>query len=133
MAGESIGRVSRSFSAGGVTVGGVIQTVAGDMVATLSKIVPASTTNGEFDFAVDVSTVKGMAMEVSHDATVKTNSTSTPGNTLTLLAGIPVVWVAGDDADAFLTVDVTTFYVTTGGLDTAFRFVVVSDSTPVLA
>lgn len=132
MAGESTGRVSRSFSAGGVTVGGVIQTVTGDMVQTLSKVVPASSTNAEFDIAVDVSTIKGVGIEASHDTTVKTNSTSAPDNTLALVGGIPLIWTVGDIPANFLTVDVTKFYVTTGGSDTTVKFVAVTDSTPVL-
>ena len=132
MAGESTARISRSLSAGGVTVGGTVQTVDGDMCATLSKTVPASLTNAEFDFNIDISTVKAIGLEVSHDATIKTNSTSSPGDTIAALGGKPMIWVTGDIASLFLTADVTKFYVTTGGNDTTFKVTVCSDSTPVL-
>jgi hypothetical protein len=132
MAGESSARISRSVSAGGLTVGGTVQTVDGDMVATLSKTVPATSTNAEFDFNIDISTIKAIGMEVSQDTTVKTNSTSAPDDTLAMVGGKPLIWVTGDLAALFLSVDVTKFYLTTGGNDTTFKVTVVTDSTPVL-
>jgi hypothetical protein len=122
------------LSAGGVTVGGTVQSVLADLVTTLSKIVPAGATNIEFDVAVDVSAVKAAGIEASRDCTVKTNSTSAPDDTLSLVAGVPLIWVTGDAATFFLTADVTKFYITTpAGTDTTFKFTAAIDSTPVLS
>lgn len=133
MAGEVVARVSRSLSVGGITVGGTAQTVMADYPQGLQKTIPGGTTNAEFDIAIDVSTVKAVGIETNHDATVKTNSTSVPDDTLALIGGVAMIWVTGDVASNFLTVDVTKLYVTIpGSVETLFKLTLVGDSTPVL-
>ena len=132
MAGETTARISRSVSVGGVTIGGTQQSVLTDGQVTLSKVVPGNTTDGRFNVTVDVSETKVMAIETSKDCTVETNSASSPSDTLALKANIPLIWVVGDAAAAFLTVDVTALYVTTGTDDTTLKFVAAIDTTPVL-
>lgn len=61
---------------------------------------------------LDVSQVKSAYIVSSVAMTIKTNSSGSPANTLTLVAGVPYRWYT-NQYDAFkLTTDVTTLYVT---------------------
>lgn len=65
---------------------------------------------------LDVSEVKGLVLLCSADATLKTNSSSEPDDTISLTAGRSVSWITGQGANP-LTADVTSFFAssTTGG------------------
>lgn len=130
MAGESVATRVHSLTAGGVTVGGVTQTVAADRVTTFKKTIPANTTNGVVEVVVDISAVKACGIVANKACTVKTNSTSAPDDTLTLAENKPLIYVHTDpDSNLFLSADVTTLYVTTT-VATELKVVVCEDSTP---
>lgn len=59
--------------------------------------------------SLDVSEIKGLVLLCSADATLKTNSSSEPGDTIALTAGRNVSWLAGQGANP-LTADVTGFF-----------------------
>ena len=65
--------------------------------------------------AIDVSAMKTFFMLSGTDLTVKTNSSSTPDDTLTLKAGVPISWHENSNHSKPLTVDVTKIYVTEDG------------------
>jgi hypothetical protein len=75
---------------------------------------PASTTNQSVSIAWVVANTQALVMLSTKDMTVKTNSSGSPANTISLKAGIPLIWRAspGYYSNPF-TVDVTSFFVTT--------------------
>jgi hypothetical protein len=82
---------------------------------TLSLSLDETITNGqtayEIDIAIDVSKVAAISISSNKAITLKTNSSGSPDNTLTLRAGVPYQWCS-DSYDTFkLTTDVTKFYV----------------------
>jgi hypothetical protein len=120
---------------GSITIPSVSVTADGSLA--YDDMVPAATTNKEITLAVDVSAVKVIAIAVEGIAegktvTIKTNSTSSPTNTLTLTRSAPgVVWYTGQTGANPLTADVTSFYVSSD--DTAprrLRIYVGADVTP---
>jgi len=77
--------------------------------------VPAATTHKEVNIDLDVSELKTLMILSTTDVTIKTNSTGSPDDTLTVVANTPVMW--GDDTGITcpLTVDVTKIYITNAG------------------
>jgi hypothetical protein len=75
---------------------------------------PSSSTNVPVSAAFTVANMKSLILlATGGDLTLKTNSSSSPGNTISLKAGIPLTWGAssGYFPNPF-TVDVTSFFVT---------------------
>lgn len=132
MAGEFTISARLSYDFGSFTVGGTVDSIICDGKTSISKTIPANSTNAEIDVVVDVSTVVVAAIEANKNCTVKTNSTSAPDDTLTLLANKAVGWKTNDVASLFLTADVTKLYVTTGAEATIIKFGVGYDATPAL-
>lgn len=130
MAGEASVRVSTSYTFGGGTIGGTVATVNPDAQIFMKKTIPANSTNVVFNVAIDVTAVTIAAIEANKDCTVKTNSTSTPDDTLALVANQAVGWRVGDVPALFLTEDVTVMYVTTGAEATTLSLGVGYDATP---
>lgn len=81
----------------------------------------ATGTNTPYIIAIDVSQVTMLYIKCSIDATLKTNSTGSPANTLALKADEPVVWWSSAIWANPLTTDVTIIYLTTSG-STAYDF-----------
>src|SRR4051812_5617459 len=78
----------------------------------LDLVVPDATTNQLATIAIDISQTSDLYLVSNCNVTIKTNSTSSPGDTITLLAGIPLVWFTGCGYAIPLSVDVTALYVT---------------------
>lgn len=134
MAGEAKAKVSQSFTAGGITVGGTQLTIDnGDFQIGFQKTLPAGA-NVEVDVTVDVSTILGFGIEASQDCDVYTNLPSTGSfvDHLVLKKNELLFWKSTNTNAFFLTADVTKFYVTTTQ-DTVLKFAYAADSTPVLA
>lgn len=123
---------SQTLKIGGLSIGPVSQTKIGDAVQGFKKLIPANSANARVTLPVDVSTVKAAGIVANQDCTIKTNSTSTPTDTLALQANAAILWQTGDPTALFLTADVTDFYITTGGTATLVQFAACTDSTPVL-
>jgi hypothetical protein len=87
---------------------------------------------GASDYAISApflaSKLLGYAMAASKDATVKTNSTSTPDNTFLLKANSPDLWRYDWTAANPFVADVTTFHVTCPA-DTEFKLLILVDPT----
>jgi hypothetical protein len=134
MAQESVITRTVNLNGGGVTIGGVSEKILTDSVETFKKAIPANTTNGRVvKPRVTLDNCKALGIMASKDCTVKTNSTSSPQETLTLKANKMLHWMYGDpDANKFLADDVTDWYVTTGGEDTLLQILNGEDATPVL-
>lgn len=87
--------------------------------SNISETIAASASDALVAWACDVSQLKGLFMVASGNMTVETNSGSSPGDTITLLAGVPLWWSTGlTGATNPLTTDVTALYITStpGGL-----------------
>jgi hypothetical protein len=76
--------------------------------------IAASQTNSPVTCAFVLANVKSLFILSSQAVTLKTNSTSSPGNTISLKAGIPLEWTnsAGYYSIPFAA-DVTILYITT--------------------
>lgn len=114
---------TRGWTNGGGTLSKQI-TVQSGGEKNLDETIPGSTTDQLVDFDMDVSQMKGLFIVADQDCTIKTNSSGSPVNTITLLANVPFVWVAGDAAlrdtgGAVITTDITKLYVTVGGATAA--------------
>lgn len=129
MAGEQTVRLTRSVQFGGITVGGITETVSANFTPQFQQEFSGVVTDAEITFPVDVSAVLVCAISANKDCTVKTNSTSVPDDTLALKANQPLVYRSTSGEANFLTADVTKFYLTTTET-TTLKIGVASDITP---
>lgn len=86
--------------------------VTADLGKQLDVAVAANQTNYEVDYTLDVSSCKGLYISSDVAMTVKTNSSGSPDQTITLTANTPVIWYTGIGATCPITTDVTKLYVT---------------------
>ena len=102
---------------------------AGDVEAVIDVTVPASAVHQEIIVAIDVSAVQSILIKASNNATVKTNSSGSPADTITLDAGVPYVWNTDSYETFELGTDVTKIFVTnSAGTDMTFQLMVLSDT-----
>lgn len=123
---------SQSINGGGLSLGGITQTISANAVEIFDDTISANQTNAQvLTPDVDLTTCTVMAIVADKDCTVKTNNSTTPDDTLALKANVPLSWMTGDLADnKFLTEDVTIWYVTTGASATKLKILIGSDATP---
>ena len=93
--------------------------------------VPDSSTDLEVSIAIDVSLLSNLYLASDQDVTIETNNPTTPDDTISLKADVPLIW----NADAYftnpLTTDVTKFYITnSSGAAATVVIEVLEDSTP---
>lgn len=90
---------------------------SGSGLVTLSETIAALAADVQHALVIDVSAIKALRILATGAMTIETNSTSSPGQTIVLVADRPYVWNNGDLSACPLTVDVTTIYVssTPGG------------------
>lgn len=104
------------------------RTLEGDVQVAAQHTIPASTTDMEIALAVDVSLATLVMIKSTQDLTIETNDGTTPDDTLSLDANIPMVWREGDYNALFLTVDVTSIFVTNAGAsDATLQILVLTD------
>jgi hypothetical protein len=88
-------------------------------------------TNVAQDCAADVSTIVSLAISSTTAATIKTNSSGTPDDTLTLVANKPIIWntdmLATLGVACPLTVDITTGLFITNAAETAIKIYMLFD------
>lgn len=101
---------------GSITIPSV--SVSGDAELVYDDTIAAGATNKHIVMALDVSALKAFVIAVDglttgKTVTVKTNSSSTPADTITLTPAVRgVLWYTGQTGDNPLSEDVTDFYVT---------------------
>lgn len=78
--------------------------------------VPQNSTNLAITFALDVSELKALYIVSTVNLTLETNSGSSPTDTLTLVAGEPVIWWTGCPVAIPFSADVTGLFATTGAV-----------------
>ena len=90
------------------------ETLEGDVEAAVSQDIDASAVNIEILVALDVSKLQSVVIKSSQDCTVKTNSSGSPDDTLTLVANVPYVWTINSYDASLITADVSKIFVTNG-------------------
>ena len=126
-------RLTTSISAGGVSLR---ETKSFTNTGRLgfSEVIAAATSDVAIAVTIDISALSYLAIQaVGGDVTIKTNSTATPGDTLTLPDGALVLYNSDQAAlfPLFLSVDVTTMYVTNAGAaEVTVECVGLQDATP---
>lgn len=108
-----------------------LKTYTGGARLSISETIAGSSTNAQVVGTLDVSQVVSFVMVSNVACTVKTNSTGSPADTITLVADVPYVWTS-DSYDSFqLGTDVTVFYVTVPGTAAStFQIDAIYDPTP---
>lgn len=88
-------QLTRSVANGGVTYGST-ETVTVDALATLKRTIAAGASNVQYIFPVDFSQLQFVFLKGSAAMTLKTNSSGSPTDTISLVAGSPKIWKTGD-------------------------------------
>lgn len=135
MANELSATVTRSITAGGLTIGGVVDTLAINSIQTFRQKLTKNLTV-EVDITLTVANAKLIAIEADQACTFNTNTTNgATGDSLALLANVPIIWEVNDPAALIpLTTDVTKVYVVANVTnDTIVKIAFGSDQTPVQA
>lgn len=130
-------RASNFLTVGGITIGGgdPIEIVADIESATPGPngdgiVVPADSTNYEIDVTLTLANAKAYGICADKDCTVKTNSSGSPTETLTLKANHALIWRENDPSTMhFLSANITKIYVTCTA-ETKIKFGHASDITP---
>ena len=119
-----------SVTAGGATVDN--QVVASpDSVTQQDLTVADSVTDQLVTIAIDFSELESIYLYSSATVTVETNSSSAPDDTITLTAGVPIVWYTSCGHANLFSADVTAFYITNAsGSSASINIRVAQDSTP---
>lgn len=94
------------------TVTSVIQSFTGDAEEGVEDSLAIGTTNKEYDLVVTKAKIVCMCIYASKACTFKTNSSSTPQDTITIAAGQQVVWRNTDTAACPFSADITKIFVT---------------------
>src|SRR5690242_5998056 len=99
-----------------VTLDGVTRSktkeITNTNIVSLEDSVANGQTNKEFVLALDVSQLKGLFIWADGAITVKTNSSGSPADTLSVPANIPYVWCEGMLGTLLITADVTKIFIT---------------------
>ena len=97
---------------------------------SLSETIAGSATTQVFQ-AIDVSALKAICIKSTVAATLKTNSSESPDDTIVLVANQPYIWYDGDYNTCLLTADVVSIHCVVAGA-TAGTLTIegVQDATP---
>ena len=109
---------TQSWSRGSDTLSGYTS-ITEDGAIDVDTTVTAGQVDKEVDIALDVSKMSGMFLLSDQTITLETNSATVPVNTLTLTAGIPIVWHTSCGLPNPLTIDVTKLFLTNAGASLA--------------
>lgn len=126
-------RIGTTYNGGAGQMASVSRTFTGGGELRVYEPIPAASTDLAVAFAVDREAIVSLAIYCNKAVTIKTNSSSSPTDTIALAAGQLIVW--GDDEDALadmvFTADVTALYVTNAGASEAtLRIEALTDVTP---
>ena len=139
--------VKTTYQSEGGSVTVKTESVNGDYSLNIEQDIPAGETNVHFDnLAVSVANLKGVAFGVRKKSTtptqpassvatltVKTNSSTSPDDTISLTVSNGYAWTTNDLNPLLLTVDITDLYITsTGDAIAEFFGRFLQDSTPIL-
>lgn len=86
--------------------------LSGEGADDRSVAIPGNASNLLVSLALDVSQLQMVLLSSTVPLTIETNSSGSPQETITLLADVPFLWVAGSGMAAPFAGDVTALYVT---------------------
>jgi hypothetical protein len=105
--------ITLSLASAGVAIGGT-QVLTADNKSSFDIPLTASQADVAVDVAFDKDRLQSLFIKSDKDLTIETNSTSEPGDTLTIPGGEPFVWNQNMAWDNPFSADVTKFYLTNG-------------------
>lgn len=82
--------------------------VSGGRKQEIDVNIPDSTTDDEVAFTADVSLMQAIYMVSDQDVTIETNDGSSPDDTYSLTANVPIAWYTGSGLTNPVTTDITT-------------------------
>lgn len=114
--------ITTSYTGNGKAVSIPTGTYTGKFDAGIAAVIPAGSVNLQLTVVFPFATIQSCAMSSTQAVTVKTNSSTTPGNTFALTGTAGLVW--GSDfvtANPF-TANVTTLFISNlGATDSTFN------------
>ena len=114
--------ISVSYSGNGKSVSSKLGTYSGTKDAGIATVIPAGSVNFQVVLAFPIANIQSMVIDASQNVTIKTNSTTAPGDTINLNANYGIFWGIGGLPAKPLSVDVTSFYVSNpGAVDCTFN------------
>ena len=121
---------TRTIRIGSLTYG-IVENVSADTVGPIfTETVANSITDKRFGCPIDQSQVQALLISSTGALTIKTNSSTSPTQTITLVANQPVIWKTGEGSCP-ITADVTDIYVTNSGASAiTLNLIVGYDNTP---
>jgi hypothetical protein len=121
-----------TFSRGDAAISSTSEDVTGSAEANIDETIGVDASNLLINVAIDVSALKSIFILCSKAATIETNNSSTPDDTISLSAGVPFRWTVNSPfASPFASnVDVTKIYVTAAGASGTLQMYVLQDATP---
>jgi hypothetical protein len=102
-----------------------------DAKTVFQESITNGSTNVEYILAIDYSQIQLISIHANYAMTVKTNSSGSPTDTVTLVAGKAQIYKASDGSGCPITADVTKIYVTnSSGSNGILTIIVGYDTTP---
>jgi len=109
---------SVSYSVDGAQVVNVNTTQTGTEEQNVDVEISASTTNEQLNFAITLANLKSAMLYADNPVALKTNSTGSPQETITLGPGQEIAWQTGDPGSAPFAGNVTTVFATNSSTTT---------------
>jgi hypothetical protein len=103
-------RISISYVGDGVTLVSVSVPESADSVSEFADVIAANATNQLVNIAFPVTGLQSLLISATGALTLKTNSATTPANTLVLAANVPYIWTQANADVCAITVAVTAIY-----------------------
>ena len=98
---------------------------------SIAEIVADSSDDKEVALTLDVSEIKALFVLSSVDMLLETNDGGSAADSISLLAGVPLVWYADSYHDNPFGTDITALFLTTGSVgEGTFKLEVLFDPTP---
>jgi hypothetical protein len=105
-------KITRTFVRGGDTLSKT-ESIVVDKEINFNTQVANAVTDGLHALAIDVSQMKTAYLYSTKNVTLETNDGTTPGATVSLVAGIPRLWSStSGETNPFGSTDVTALYIT---------------------
>ena len=104
--------LTQSYATNVGTVTSATLTFTGDSEDDLDVAVPANATNQNYAIGFTKSALQSLLITCDQAVTIKTNSSSSPQDTIALAANTPVIWYATSGATCPFSGNVTALYVT---------------------
>jgi hypothetical protein len=111
--------LGRTYKTDAGTIASTTDTYSGNAENDLSVSVVGPVTNEEHDLQVAVGDIVSLVIYSDHAVTIKTNSTGSPGNTITTIGKVMIAWNTDSHEAKPLTTDVSKLFITNANTNTA--------------